>query len=107
MLEMPRELQSASPPTWDSFSESLGLFFGLQFFFFALIPGVILLSRLLRNPRAGFMVMFRPPVGRVGDKRSPASALRFFLFQETSLGYWADVAQVRLEGRHTAERDGS
>ncbi len=95
MLEMPRDLQStAQPLTWDMFSESLGLFFGLQFLFFSLIPGMILLSRFLRNPRGGVMVMFRAPVGRVGDKRSPASALRFFLFQETSLGYWADVAQV-------------
>ena len=45
------------------------------------------------------MVMLKAPIGRVGDKRSPAAALRFFLFQETSLGYYADVAQVSRGGR--------
>ena len=74
------------------------LFFGLQLVFFVTMPCVIMLWRLVRNlgrKDLGFMVMLKAPLGRVGDKRSPAAALRFFLFQETSLGYYADLAQVR------------
>ena len=82
---------------FSDYADSFALFFGLQGVFFVAIPSMILLWRLLLNWRhAGFMVMFKAPLGRVGDKRSPASALRFFLFQETSLGYWADVAQVSV-----------
>jgi voltage-gated potassium channel Kch len=36
-----------------------------------------MLWRLLINWRDGFMAMFRPPVGRHAEKRSPAAALRF------------------------------
>jgi len=63
------------------------------------MPLTIMLWRLARSARSkscGFMTMFKAPIGRVGDKRSPAAALRFFLFQETQLGYYADLAQVRV-----------
>jgi len=91
--ESSRILQATG--TFSDYADSFALFFGLQAVFFVLIPSMIMLWRFLLNWRQnGFMAMFKAPLGRVGDKRSPASALRFFLFQETSLGYWADVAQV-------------
>lgn len=33
-------------------------------------------------------------MGRHGNKRSPAAALRFFLFEQTKWGYWMDVTQA-------------
>lgn len=40
------------------------------------------------------MSMFKAPLGRHGDRRSPASALRFFLFEQTKHGYYMDVTQA-------------
>jgi hypothetical protein len=92
-------LAPAVPPppekAWTDYSADLAVFFGVQVAFFFITPGMIMIWRFLRGWRDGLSTMLRAPVGRVGEKRSPAAALRFFLFQESSLGYWADVAQVR------------
>ena len=93
----PRILQGPAG-NFSDFTSAYLLFFGLQLVFFVTMPLIIMLWRLLRSARSkslGFMVMLKAPIGRIGDKRSPAAALRFFLFQETSLGYYADLAQVR------------
>ena len=92
----PRLLQSGG--NFSDYAADYYLFFGLQLVFFVTVPLTIMLWRLARSARnksCGFMSMLRAPLGRVGDKRSPAAALRFFLFQETQLGYYADLAQVR------------
>jgi hypothetical protein len=34
------------------------------------------------------------PVGRHGNRRSPASALRFYLFEQTRYGYYMDILQA-------------
>lgn len=95
----PRGLQSGGE--FSDYVDAYLLFFGLQLVFFIAMPLTIMLWRLARSARSkscGFMTMFKAPIGRVGDKRSPAAALRFFLFQETQLGYYADLAQVRVAG---------
>jgi len=95
---LPRAMQAPAPPpekAWTDYSADLAVFFGVQVAFFFLTPATIMLWRFVARWREGLSVMLRPPVGRHGDKRSPAAALRFFLFQESSVGYWADVAQVR------------
>ena len=92
----PRGLQSGGD--FSDYVDAYLLFFGLQLVFFIAMPLTIMLWRLARSARSkscGFMTMFKAPIGRVGDKRSPAAALRFFLFQETPLGYYADLAQLR------------
>ena len=98
-LPAPRGLQSGGE--FSDYTDAYLLFFGLQLVFFTAMPLTIMLWRLARSARSkscGFMTMFKAPIGRVGDKRSPAAALRFFLFQETPLGYYADLAQVRAAG---------
>jgi hypothetical protein len=98
-----RQLQSGG--NFSDYTDAYLLFFGLQLAFFVTMPLVIMLWRAVRSLRSrsfGFMVMLKAPIGRVGDKRSPAAALRFFLFQETSLGYYADVAQVSRGGGEAA-----
>jgi hypothetical protein len=98
-LGAPRMLQGPAG-NFSDFTSAYLLFFGLQLVFFVTMPLIIMLWRLLRSAGSkslGFMVMLKAPIGRIGDKRSPAAALRFFLFQETSLGYYADLAQVRGE----------
>lgn len=73
----------------------LWLFFGIQFAFFVATPLVIALSRLLIAGRAnGLLAAVTPPVGRVGAQRTPASALRFLLFELTPWGYYMDLAQA-------------
>ena len=54
-----------------------------------------MLWRVLLRHKEGLSAGLAAPIGRVGDRRSPASALRFFLFQQTQLGYALDVLQVR------------
>jgi hypothetical protein len=38
--------------------------------------------------------MFEAPVGRHGNQRSPAAALRFYLFEQTRIGFWMDILQA-------------
>ncbi len=85
-------------PTWEDYQNDLALFFGVQALFFVITPVTIMLWRLQKGWKEGFMTMLRAPNGRTGSKRSPASALRFFLFQQSSVGYYMDVAQVRKKG---------
>jgi hypothetical protein len=73
----------------------LGLFFGIQILFFLAVPSVVMVWRLILGWKDGFMTMFKAPKGRMGiSKRSPASALRFFLFDQTNYGYYMDVTQA-------------
>ncbi len=54
-----------------------------------------MLWRLILGWKDGFMTMFKPPMGRMSaTRRSPASALRFFLFEQTKYGYYMDVTQA-------------
>jgi hypothetical protein len=48
----------------------LGLFFGIQAFFFLITPAIIMVWRLLLNWRDGFMAMFK--VRKNADDRAPS-----------------------------------
>jgi hypothetical protein len=50
--------------------------------------------RLLTAFSDGLLTVFKPPIGRRGQQRSPASALRFFLFERSQYGYYMDIAQA-------------
>jgi hypothetical protein len=67
----------------------------VQIALFVSVPIIVMLNRLLLRWQEGLSALLRPPIGRVGDKRSPAAALRFVLFQQTQYGYYLDVLQVR------------
>jgi hypothetical protein len=77
----------------------LWLFFGVQSVIFVVIPSCIMAWRIVLRTKEGLSAALVAPIGRMGDRRSPASALRFFLFHQTGLGYMLDVAQVRARAR--------
>lgn len=79
---------------WMSYSADLELFFGVQLLFFVMTPVTIMLWRLALNWKDGFTAMFRAPLGRQGNVRTPSAALRFALFQQTGIGYTLDVTQA-------------
>lgn len=67
----------------------------MQALVFVLVPASIMLWRLTCRWHEGLSAAVRAPIGRLGDKRSPAAALRFFLFTATPYGGYLDVVQVR------------
>ncbi len=90
-----RFLPTPFPTLTLPYQNDLWLFFGVQSAIFVVIPACIMLWRVLLRRKEGISAGLVAPMGRVGDRRSPASALRFFLFQQTQLGYALDVLQVR------------
>ena len=83
--------------TFADYADDLTLFFCLQLFFFLLTPVIIMSWRLLLGGRAkGLHVVVEAPIGRHGNQRSPAAALRFYLFEQTRIGYWMDITQAAL-----------
>jgi len=94
LFEYGARLLARDTGEFSDYSSDLWLFFGVQLLFFVVTPLGIMLWRLLLNWRSGFMAMFKAPVGRHGNKRSPASALRFWLFEQTPYGYYMDIAQA-------------
>lgn len=86
-----RFLQSSE---WSNYTADLELFFGVQALFFVVTPLTIMLWRLALNWKDGFLAMFAAPLGRKGNVRTPSAALRFALFQQSSIGYTLDVTQA-------------
>jgi voltage-gated potassium channel len=82
--------------TFADYADDLTLFFLLQFMFFLLIPSMIVTWRLLFGWKRGLMAAIEAPIGRHGNTRSPASALRFYLFEQTKVGYYMDITQAVL-----------
>ena len=70
--------------TFADYADDLTLFFMLQIFFFLLTPCLIMSWRLLVGWKRGLLTVLEAPIGRHGNRRSPAAALRFSRDQSAS-----------------------